>query len=727
VAESTSLKYCAFLSYSHSDARWAQWLHSRLEAFRFDGDLIGRPSRFGTVPKTLRPIFRDREDFSGGHTLTDATVAALDASAALIVLCSPVAAERPAVNEEVRLFRSRHATRPVIPVIVGGLWPDNFPPALRFELSAGGIVTDRPVTILGPDLRDTGDGKTLGLAKVVAGLTGLNPDDIFRRAERSRRRRTRFAYGLAAVFLALAVAAGGSAVYAYQKLTESNERLNEAIEIAYGIVTKATAMSDRYGVPQELTLDLLGQAESALNSLIARGADSPMLRRRKALMLINFAYSYKLLGRYDDAMSRIADARTLLVGLTRQDPSNIEWQNELAIAEYKTGDINYFWGHIVEALTNFQASVELFKKYPPKEASSALAFDGEGSAPYYQVWAYSWLSVTQAIAGDSDAALVNVKIARDLADRAAARNSQDPIAVRNQALSHTTFCSILYVRGNYRDAVNDCRVSVAAMKSLVASYSTNTRWQRDLAWAELHLASPLAAIGARAEAFEALQSAVSIGERLVASDTKNILWTWILWTGDYQLAQVALKRGNVDEAYTRCKASAALVEPAALRDPKYYLFRRRLAWSQLCLGDVQKAQSNPEGALNSYRQALEAFTELAQIDSRSVFRKGDLAWGYIKAGVALAAVGRKDDAVADFQKAAAFANEITATDPNSIEWEAALIWSEWRRAEQGDDAQTCVSDVVARLRKLKNEDRLSFDLAALLPGAESMLAKLNGY
>ena len=48
------------------------------------GVVVGRVTAMGPVPKTLRPIFRDREDFSGGHSLTDATIAALDASAALI-------------------------------------------------------------------------------------------------------------------------------------------------------------------------------------------------------------------------------------------------------------------------------------------------------------------------------------------------------------------------------------------------------------------------------------------------------------------------------------------------------------------------------------------------------------------------------------------------------------------------------------------------------------------
>ena len=169
------LKYRAFLSYAHADASWGRWLHRQLEGFRVDKDLVGRETAIGPVPKSLRPIFRDREDFSGGHSLTEATIAALDASAALIVLCSPVAARRPAVNEEVRLFRSRHPERPVIPVILDGTYPGNFPPALRFEVTPEGAITDRPLTILGPDLREAGDGKSLGLAKLVAGLSGLAP------------------------------------------------------------------------------------------------------------------------------------------------------------------------------------------------------------------------------------------------------------------------------------------------------------------------------------------------------------------------------------------------------------------------------------------------------------------------------------------------------------------------------------------------------------------------
>jgi eukaryotic-like serine/threonine-protein kinase len=84
VSDVAPLSYRAFITYSHRDKAWAKWLKTTLEAYRIDRDLIGRETR----PKNLRPIFRDREDFSAGHSLTEQTVAALKASQFLIVLCS---------------------------------------------------------------------------------------------------------------------------------------------------------------------------------------------------------------------------------------------------------------------------------------------------------------------------------------------------------------------------------------------------------------------------------------------------------------------------------------------------------------------------------------------------------------------------------------------------------------------------------------------------------------
>jgi TIR domain len=60
------------------------------------------------IPSALRPVFRDRDDFTAGNALTEQTLAALDAAQALIVICSPSAAKSRYVNEEIRQFKSRY-------------------------------------------------------------------------------------------------------------------------------------------------------------------------------------------------------------------------------------------------------------------------------------------------------------------------------------------------------------------------------------------------------------------------------------------------------------------------------------------------------------------------------------------------------------------------------------------------------------------------------------------
>lgn len=80
MAEPATYQYRAFISYSHADTSWAKWLHRALEGFRIDKDLVGRETAAGTVPKTLRPVFRDRDDFTAGHSSSSARRLPLEAT-----------------------------------------------------------------------------------------------------------------------------------------------------------------------------------------------------------------------------------------------------------------------------------------------------------------------------------------------------------------------------------------------------------------------------------------------------------------------------------------------------------------------------------------------------------------------------------------------------------------------------------------------------------------------
>jgi eukaryotic-like serine/threonine-protein kinase len=65
VTETAAIKYRAFLSYSHRDKRWGEWLHRAIEGARIDKDLVATARIFPPairspikrLPRSKRPIF----------------------------------------------------------------------------------------------------------------------------------------------------------------------------------------------------------------------------------------------------------------------------------------------------------------------------------------------------------------------------------------------------------------------------------------------------------------------------------------------------------------------------------------------------------------------------------------------------------------------------------------------------------------------------------------------
>jgi hypothetical protein len=281
----SELKYRAFLSYSHRDTAWAKWLHRALEGYRIDKDLVGRVTACGPVPKTLRPIFRDREDFSAGHSLNEQTVAALEASQFLLAICSPNAAKSRYVNEEIRHFKALSGGMRVIPLIVDGEPGDPerecFPPALRFRLNAVGALTVEREEPIAADARPQGDGKEVAKQKVVAGLLGLGFDEIARRADRARKltRRLRLA---AASSAALVVAAsvlgwvGWNRSYEGMRIQEDVNSARDAADLCEG----AAGLLDDNRIVERRRIDLALECVMTFRQVLAALPDGTAVPAR---------------------------------------------------------------------------------------------------------------------------------------------------------------------------------------------------------------------------------------------------------------------------------------------------------------------------------------------------------------------------------------------------------------------------------------------------------------
>jgi hypothetical protein len=233
-------KFRAFLSYTPADQRTVAWLHKALESYRIPKDLQGTPGRDGPIPKQLFPIFRDRDELSSSPDLSRSIKEALQASAYLIVVCTPASAKSRWVNQEITEFiKLGRADRIYVLIVEGepGESPDQggcFPPALRTRLGADGTIVDDPSReVLAADLRPEGDGRDDAKLKLIAGLLGVPYNALRRREVAAARRRLLVTQAIAAAMLMLTVAVAVAVWATWHFSEQSDERQIPGLRVTY--------------------------------------------------------------------------------------------------------------------------------------------------------------------------------------------------------------------------------------------------------------------------------------------------------------------------------------------------------------------------------------------------------------------------------------------------------------------------------------------------------------
>src|SRR4051794_4211676 len=171
------LRYRAFISYSHRDSAVTAKLHRRLETYALPRALRGAQQDGSVIAARLGAFFRDRDELASSGSLSRSIEEALDASAALIVVCSPAAVASQFVDAEIAYFRRQHPERPAFAFVVDGdpgidartdarraAFPLNM---VRIDVTDSGSALGEPIAA---DARDVGDGFSAAFLKLVAGL-----------------------------------------------------------------------------------------------------------------------------------------------------------------------------------------------------------------------------------------------------------------------------------------------------------------------------------------------------------------------------------------------------------------------------------------------------------------------------------------------------------------------------------------------------------------------------
>lgn len=187
--------YAAFVSYRHvdPDRGWADWLQEALERHRTPRALVaaGIPRRIGTV-------FQDEKELACSADLGASLEAALDASAHLIVICSPRTPESRWVDAEIRRFQALGRGNRILAILIEGTPETAFPSALRLPRTAG-----PPTEPLAADARprpglSLRERRRTALLRTAAAILGCGYDELRQReAERARVRQRAVLFGLA--------------------------------------------------------------------------------------------------------------------------------------------------------------------------------------------------------------------------------------------------------------------------------------------------------------------------------------------------------------------------------------------------------------------------------------------------------------------------------------------------------------------------------------------------
>jgi MTH538 TIR-like domain (DUF1863) len=290
--------------------------------------------------------------------LSDAVTRAIAASEALIVLCSPAAAGSPWVAREIAAFRAAHPQAPLLLALVDGEPDAAFPPLAR-------TGDNEP---LAADLRAQGDGRRLGLLKLLAGLTGMPLGELVQRDAQRRLRRVT-AVTVAALVALLALTA--LSVVAIRARHEAEQRR----QAAEGLVEfMQTDLRERLKAVNRLDV-LTAANRRALAYYAAQDlADLPPAALAQRARILH-AIGEDDLDRKDDmaAAAAFTEARRTTGALLARMPSDPEMIFTHAQSEFWIGDLAIKRRDLPGAEAAFQAYIALADRLvavAPRDARS---------------------------------------------------------------------------------------------------------------------------------------------------------------------------------------------------------------------------------------------------------------------------------------------------------------------------------------------------------------------
>ena len=667
----------AFLSYSHKDADDAGWLHDTLEQYRVPRRLVGQMTDIGAVPKRLTPIFRDRHELAASGDLGEEIEEAIVGSRFLIVLCSPAAAKSRWINEEIICFKKRHDEDRILAVILDGEPyasdipgredEECFPPALRVHYDSRGRATANRIEPLAADMRESGDGRRMGLLKIAAGMLGVGLDDL---AQREAHRRQRHLYLVTAASVAGMLAASGLAYTAIEARDEARDQRRESDKLVgfmlgdlrdkleplgrldlldsvgaralgyYESQDKAN-LSDEALAQRSKALTLMGemaQARGDLNGALARyreamegtaeavrrTPDNPQRLFDHAQNVFWVGYIDFQRGDTDKAAKAFRDYRRLADRMIALAPARAEYRLERIYADTNLGTVLMRQRRYREAAETYQQMLE------PAEGLAAQSPRNRD----YQVQlaaALAWLADARENSGQLDEALAHRQRQIALLGKLWATNKGDTVIKRYEMTARAAVARLLGARGEMPQAIEQSRQASVLVDWLTRTEPDDTEWMQAGANANFDRVGLELASNNIAQARDAARSACNAAERLIARDRSVSDWRSTMQFKCLNAnARIAMRTGPAAEAVSLAQRGLAVARTE--KDPVDRAMV--VARAEKLLGDALAKAGQADAALGAYQRALSSWPGNIEEEPRTLADRAFL----------LRRVGRKADA-----------------------------------------------------------------------------------
>lgn len=381
-------------------------------------------------------------------------------------------------------------------------------------------------------------------------------------ATRQETKRQRILAGTTAVFAVLAVAAGYMAWIAEQRRVLANDRLETTLETATRFVNQTVKMSDRFGVPRELVVELLKEPEQVFLTLMEENTGRLEVRRKYAQTLLDFSDNYEVLGDSELRLQRLQAAEKILAELVHKDPEQLDWQFVLANAHSKTGTTHLFRGDKAAAEAKYQQSLDI-----RRNLAEARPEDRKFQR-YYSV-ALNRMGEISISRGRYPQAREFIGQAKDIRTRLLAGKPGDAGLKRDLFVCQIWMGDSFKAEKNFSSARAEYEVARKWAKEIWQQKQSSRRATRDLTVSMNKIGETLLGEGNTKAAKALYEEALPLRVKLVQTDESDRGAKRDLFVSYIQLGNVSLFDKDVDASrkYFRkaLDISAALVDA----DPNY--------------------------------------------------------------------------------------------------------------------------------------------------------------